>query len=115
MRLQQLVREVPISDDLIDYVNRLVRATRPDTTTNSFVKEWVSWGAGPRAGQAMILTAKARALLNGRLAVTLNDLEHVALPVLRHRIIINFRAEAEGITTDRVTGELIKATPFSTN
>ena len=115
LRLQQLVREVPISDDLIDYVNRLVRATRPDTTTNSFVKEWVSWGAGPRAGQAMILTAKARALLNGRLAVTLNDLEHVALPVLRHRIIINFRAEAEGITTDRVTGELIKATPFSTN
>lgn len=110
LRLQQLVREVPISDDLISFVSRLIRATRPETTSNQYVKEWVSWGAGPRAGQAMILTAKARALQSGRLAVTLQDLEHVAYPVLRHRIIVNFKAEAEGITADNVTKELLNAT-----
>ena len=110
LRLQQLVREVPISDDLISFVSRIIRATRPETSGNDFVKEWVNWGAGPRAGQAMILTAKARALQQGRLAVTLEDLEKVALPVLRHRVIVNFKAEAEGITSDDVTRELIKAT-----
>lgn len=109
LRLQHLVREVPISDDLIHFVSQIIRATRPETTTNAYVKEWVNWGAGPRAGQAMIVTAKARALLQGRLSVTLNDLKHVAKPVLRHRVIINFRAEAEGITSDKVTQELLKA------
>ena len=108
IRLQELVREVPISDDLISYVSSISRATRPETTTNSYVKEWVSWGAGPRAGQAMILTAKARALAQGRLSVTLDDIQQVALPVLRHRVVINFRAEAEGITADNVTQHLIK-------
>lgn len=116
LRLQHLVREVPISDDLIGFVSNVVRATRPETSTNSHVKEWVNWGAGPRAGQAMILTAKARALLQGRLAVTLEDLKQVAIPVLRHRVIVNFRAEAEGITSDIVTRELLKATmPSSKN
>jgi len=113
IRLQQLVRQVPISDDLIDYVNRVVRATRPATTDNSFVKEWVDWGAGPRAGQAMILTAKARALQHGRLSVTLDDLKNVAYPVLRHRVIVNFKAEAEAINSDDVTRELLKALEFS--
>ncbi|MEH6406909.1 MAG: MoxR family ATPase [Leeuwenhoekiella sp.] len=113
LRLQQLVREVPISDDLILFVSRIIRATRPETTTNDYVKDWVSWGAGPRAGQAMILTAKARALIHGRLAVTLEDLQNVALPVLRHRVIINFRAEAEGITSDDVTRNLLKNTSLS--
>lgn len=108
LRLQYLVREVPISEELISFVSKVVRATRPETTTNDYVKEWVNWGAGPRAGQAMILTAKARALLQGRLAVTLNDINHVALPVLRHRIIVNFRAEAEGINADSVTEQLLK-------
>ena len=107
LRLQYLVREVPISDELIDFVNHVVRATRPETTTNPFVKEWVNWGAGPRAGQAMILTAKARALLEGRLAVTLDDLRHVAKPVLRHRVIVNFKAEAEGINSDKVTETIL--------
>lgn len=107
-RLQELVREVPISDDLISYVSKIIRETRPETTDNDYVKHWVSWGAGPRAGQAMILTAKARALLQGRLSVTLNDINHVALPVLRHRVIVNFRAEAEGITSDKVTTHLLK-------
>lgn len=109
LRLQSLVREVPISDALIDYASDLVRATRPDTTTNDYVKKWVSWGAGPRAGQALILTAKARALMKGRWAVTLEDLQHVALPVLRHRVIVNFKAEAEGITSDEVTNHLLSA------
>ncbi len=108
LRLQYLVREIPISDDLIRFVSKVVRATRPETTTNNYVKDWVNWGAGPRAGQAMILTAKARALLQGRLAVTLDDINHVALPVLRHRIIVNFRAEAEGINADSVTEQLLK-------
>lgn len=115
LRLQQLVREVPISDDLIGFVSKVIRATRPETTTNEYVKEWVNWDAGPRAGQAMILTAKARALQHGRLAVTLEDLKHVALPVLRHRIIVNFKAEAEGITSDDVTRELLKATSAALN
>ncbi len=108
LRLQQLVREVPISDNLIDFVSTIVRATRPETTTNDYVKQWVGWGAGPRAGQAMILTAKARALSQGRMAVTLEDIKNVALPVLRHRVIVNFKAEAEGITSDQVTTHLLK-------
>ncbi len=108
LRLQGLVREVPISDDLIVLVSRLIRDTRPETSSNSYVKEWVNWGAGPRAGQAMILTAKARALISGRLSVTPDDIRHVALPVLRHRVIVNFRAESEGITADDVTRQLMK-------
>lgn len=113
LRLQQLVREVPVSDELISYVNRVIRATRPETSLSEYVKEWVNWGAGPRAGQAMILTAKARALQQGRLAVTLEDLKQSAFPVLRHRIIINFKAEAEGINSDDVTRELLRAIPVS--
>ena len=109
VRLQVLVREVSISDALISFVSDIIRATRPETTTDSYVKDWVDWGAGPRAGQAMILTAKANALLEGRLAVTLNDIKEVALPVLRHRVLVNFRAEAEGITSDKVATHLLNA------
>ena len=105
--MQQLVREISISDALITFVSDIIRATRPETTTDSYVKDWVDWGAGPRAGQAMILTAKANALLEGRLAVTLNDIKSVALPVLRHRVLVNFRAEAEGITSDKVASHLL--------
>ncbi|NJB70270.1 MoxR-like ATPase [Saonia flava] len=112
LRLQHLVREVPISDDLVNYVSKLVRATRPETTDNEYVKEWVSWGAGPRAGQAMVLTAKARALANARLSVTMEDIKNVALPVLRHRVLVNFKAEAENITSDKVTQHLLQAIVF---
>lgn len=115
IRLQQLVREVSISDGLIQYVSDVIRATRPDTTSVDYVKKWVDWGAGPRAGQAMILTAKANALLNGKLAVTLDDLQTVALPVLRHRVLVNFRAEAEGITSDTVTQEILKTIQVKDN
>ena len=107
VRLQQFVREVSISDALISFVSDIIRATRPETTMDSYVKDWVDWGAGPRAGQAMILTAKANALLEGRLAVTLNDIKSVALPVLRHRVLVNFRAESEGITSDKVATHLL--------
>ena len=115
IRLQQLVREVSISDGLIQYVSDVIRATRPDTTSVDYVKKWVDWGAGPRAGQAMILTAKANALLNGKLAVTLEDLQTVALPVLRHRVLVNFRAEAEGTTSDTVTQEILKTVQVKDN
>lgn len=108
LQAQALVRQVNISEDLIKYVSTLIRATRPDTTNIGYIKEWVRWGAGPRAGQALILTAKARALLKGRYSVIAEDLHAMAAPVLRHRILLNFKAEAENITTDMVTAELIK-------
>lgn len=108
-QLQLLTREVSISDDLVTYVSEFIRATRPDTTTVNFVKEWVRWGAGPRAGQALILTAKARALFHGRYAVLMEDLQTMAYAVLRHRILMNFKAEAENVSSDQVTSELIKA------
>lgn len=104
---QGLVREVHISRELIERVASIVRLTRPDASI-PYVKEWVRWGAGPRAGQAMIMTAKARALLQGNFAVTAEDIERVAYPVLRHRILMNFRAEAEGVTSDLVTKHLLE-------
>jgi MoxR-like ATPase len=107
--LQGLTRQVSISEDLVQYVSDLIRATRPDTTLVSYVKEWVRWGAGPRAGQALILTAKARALMYGRYAVLLEDLQTMAYPVLRHRILMNFKADSEEVTTDHVTSELLKS------
>ncbi|MGB5244638.1 MAG: MoxR family ATPase [Lutimonas sp.] len=113
IRLQELVREVPISDELVSLVSQFVRMTRPETSKDEYIKKMVSWGAGPRAGQAMILTAKARALLSGRLSVTPEDIKSVALPVLRHRVIVNFRAEAEGITSDEVVHHLLKGELFS--
>lgn len=108
--LQKLVREVSINSELVQYVSNLVRATRPDTTDVSFVKEWVRWGAGTRAGQSLILTAKARALCKGRYAVMMEDIHAMAYPVLRHRVLMNFKADAENIIADKVTEELIKAT-----
>lgn len=107
---QRVTREVSIQDDLIGYANRLVRATRPLENENaiSAVKQWVRWGAGPRAGQALILTAKARALVHGRFAVTLADLQAMAPSVFRHRILINFKGEAERIRPDDVTKELLQ-------
>ena len=107
-QLQLLVREISINSELIQYVTSLIRATRPDTSTVSYVTEWVRWGSGPRAGQALILTAKARALLKGRYAVVMEDIQAMASPVLRHRILMNFKAEAENITSDDVTSTLLK-------
>lgn len=108
VQAQKLVREVHISPDLVRIVSEVVRATRPDQSTVSHVRNWVRWGAGPRAGQAMVLTAKARALQSGNLSVTREDIQRVAFPVLRHRILMNFRAEAEGVKSDDVTKEILQ-------
>ena len=108
IELQGLARQVHIDDDLIIKVNKIVRNSRPETSTSEYVKKWCEWGAGPRAGQALILCSKARAVLKGRFSVTPEDIETLAFPIMRHRITLNFRAEAEGITTDDVVRELIK-------
>ena len=100
--LQTLTRQVFISDELLAMVNKLVRSTRPTDSTVPFVKQWCDWGAGPRAGQALILCAKARAVLNERFSVIPEDIQTLAYPVLRHRIALNFRADSEGVTTDDV-------------
>lgn len=113
--LQQMVRQVHIADELVQWVAELIRATRPDTTNIDYVKEWVRWGAGPRAGQALILTAKARALFKGRYAVTMEDLQAMAHPVLRHRLLMNFKAEAERISSDDVATHLLQAIPRPKN
>jgi len=111
LRVQQLARAVRVSEPLLGYAARLARETRPTQSGIGFVREWVRWGAGPRAGQALVLSAKARALLHGRFALTIDDLHAVALPVLRHRVLVNFRAEADGITPDQVTQTLLQETP----
>ena len=97
LRLQALVREIEIGDHLLRYATRLVRATRPQDSAVSSVKKHVGWGAGPRAGQALVLASKARALMHGRLAVTREDIAAMLLPVLAHRVLRNFEAEADGI------------------
>jgi MoxR-like ATPase len=107
--LQRLTRQVHIDDSLIVDVNNLVRNSRPQNSTSEFVKKWCEWGAGPRAGQALILCAKARAVIKGRFSVIPEDIHTLAFPVLRHRISLNFRAEAEGISTDDVVKHLIKS------
>jgi MoxR-like ATPase len=110
--LQMLVREVPVSEAVFEYAARLVRATRPgDPGAPAEVAQWVRWGAGPRAGQALILCGKARALLAGRLHVTPADITGVAAPVLRHRVLVNFQAEAERVSTDDVVDAVVKAVP----
>ncbi len=108
--LQKVVRRVPIADQVLEYILRITRATRvnePDALPE--VKEWVSWGAGPRASQYLVLGGKARALLKGRFYVSAEDVQAVAHPVLRHRIINNFTAEAEGITPDVIVDKLLQA------
>jgi MoxR-like ATPase len=109
LEAQDFVRQVHISSDLINMVSAVVRNTRPGKGDVTFVNEWVRWGAGPRAGQAMVLTAKARAFLNGNFSVTLEDIRTVAFPVLRHRILMNFKAEAEGMIPDQVTEKVLEA------
>jgi MoxR-like ATPase len=110
--LQDLVRTVPISDHLIRYTLALVRQTRVrEPGAPEFVRQQLAWGAGPRAVQFLILGAKARALVQGRAHVTIDDIQTLAKPVLRHRLVVNFAAESEGITTDELIGQLLDATP----
>jgi len=114
---RHLVRDVPAASNVIDYALRIVRASRPsggpDDRVPPIVRQWVKWGAGPRAGQALVLGAKARALLAGRSVASLDDVRAVALPVLRHRILLNFQAEADGVEADDVVARLLEAVPGS--
>ena len=112
LAIQNIVRRVPISDHVINYAISLVRATRPnEPEAPEFVKEWLTWGAGPRAGQYLVLGAKARAILGGGYNVSCADVRAMAHPVLRHRIFTNFNADAEGITPDKVVARLVKEVP----
>jgi len=109
---QALVRKTPVSRHVGAYVTRLVRATRPDAPdAPDFIKNWVRWGAGPRAGQYLILAAKSNALLEGRLNVSSDDVRAYALPVLRHRVLCNFAAASEGVDSDEIVRRLIAAVP----
>ena len=109
LALQAVVRRVPAADHVIEYACDFVRATRPNTPeAPEFVKELVSWGAGPRAGMSLVTAAKARAVLNGRAYATTADVKWAALPVMRHRIATTFNAEAAGITTDDVIKRLLE-------
>ena len=112
IQLQQLVRQVPVADHVIQYAVRLVRSSRPtDPLAPDYVKSMVNWGAGPRASQYLILGGKARAILDGRHSVAIEDVQALALPVLRHRIVINFHAEAENITPSSLVQRLLEDVP----
>jgi MoxR-like ATPase len=109
LRLHGLVRRVPVAEDVVRYAVGLVRASRPRSdSAPAFVKEWVSWGAGPRASQFLVLGAKTRAILDGRYTPTTDDVRSVAVATLRHRIVTNFNAEAEGITDVDIVNRLVR-------
>ena len=108
---QRLVRQVPVADQVIEYAVRLVRATRPGDGASQQVKEMVNWGAGPRASQNLVLAGKARAALQGRHAVSLDDVRAAALPVLRHRIVVNFHAAAPAVGADDLARRLLEEVP----
>ena len=123
VELQRLIRRVPAGEHVVRYAVRLARATRaapagpaaprPATGTGvpEFVRQWVSWGAGPRASQYLVLGAKTRAVLRGRFAPGIEDVQAVAPAVLRHRIVTNFTAEAEGVKPERIVQELLRSVP----
>ncbi len=109
--LQELVRRIPISDHTIDYAMALVRSTRSGGEGPSYVGKWIAWGAGPRAGQALVLAAKARAALAGRTSATIDDIRGVAPAVLRHRLVTTYAAQAEGQTTDTIVAARLRDIP----
>src|SRR5262249_2151000 len=121
LRLQEVVRQVVVAEHVFTYAADLVRATRPRPSPlggegkgegiPKFIPEFVSWGAGPRASQLLMLGGKARVVLHGRLHVTTDDIKAVAYPVLRHRLVTTFNADAEGITGDEIVRRLIEAVP----
>ncbi|QOV92523.1 AAA family ATPase [Humisphaera borealis] len=110
--VQNALRKLPVSDHVVDYAVALTRATRPKMPgTPAFITDWLTWGAGPRAAQYLVLGAKAHAMLNGRVNVGADDVRAVAKPVLRHRIFPNFNADAEGVGPDQIIEKLIEAVP----
>ncbi len=112
VELQALVRDVHVGPDLLLWVTRIVRATRPGESALPDVRKYVRWGAGPRAGQSLILAAKARALLRGRLAATREDVQALAAPVMRHRLLLSFAAEADGRSADDVIIDVLRGVAF---
>jgi MoxR-like ATPase len=111
-RFHEVVQKVPIAEDVIRYAVRLAAASRPGQAGSApFVNDWVSWGAGTRAGQYMVLGAKARALLAGRNHATVEDIRALVHPTLRHRILVGYRAEAEGVSVNNVIDRLLEAVP----
>ncbi|MHB1034030.1 MAG: AAA family ATPase [Pirellulales bacterium] len=112
LNLQKLVGSVAVSEYIVKYASRLVRATRPaDESAPDFVREWVDWGAGPRAGQFLIQGGKSLAAMDGRFSVAIDDVKKIAVPVLRHRISTNFQAQAEGMATEDVVQRLLREIP----
>ncbi|MES2858565.1 MAG: MoxR family ATPase [Pseudomonadota bacterium] len=111
LRLQRHVRDVHVGDALLAWINRLVRSTRPAEAASDDVRNWVRWGAGPRAGQSLVLASKARALMHGRFAATREDVAALAAPVMRHRILLSFAAEAERISADDVIAAVLRQHP----
>lgn len=109
IQLQQLVRKVPVSDHVVEYAVRLARSTRPSQNgALKYIQDWVSWGAGPRASQYLVLGAKTRAALDGRYTPSIDDVKSMATPVLRHRIVTNFNAEADGVGTVEIVRHLLE-------
>ncbi len=106
---QELIRRVPVADNVLEFAVKLVRSTRPSDTSSDFVKRYIDYGAGPRASQYLILGAKSRAALSGRFSPDMDDIKAVALPVLRHRIVSNFNAEAENISTSDIISKVINS------
>jgi MoxR-like ATPase len=110
LRFHDIVRKVPVAEDLVRYGVRLAASSRPHQNgAPDFINEWVSWGAGLRAGQYLVLGAKVRALLQGRSHVAVEDIQALAQPTLRHRILLNYRAEAEGVTVENVVERLLQS------
>jgi MoxR-like ATPase len=112
LNLQQVVRRMPVAEHVYAYAEKLVRVTRPKTgEALDFCKKWLTWGAGPRAGLNLILAAKARAMLHGQFYVSCDDVAAMAPPIFRHRIIPNFSAQSEGVTSDDITRKILEAVP----
>jgi MoxR-like ATPase len=109
LELQHLVLKVPVADHVLKYAVTLCRTTRPSPDSPDFVRKYVSWGAGPRASQNLILAAKARAILDGRFAASLEDVRALAMPVLVHRVVRNFHAEADGVSARQLIEQLLQA------
>ena len=103
---------MPVAEHVYAYAEKLVRVTRPKTSEAlDFCRKWLTWGAGPRAGLNLILAAKARAMLNGQFYVSCDDVAAMALPIFRHRLIPNFSAQSEGVTSDDITRKILEAVP----
>lgn len=107
LEFQNLIRRVPVADNVIEYAVRVVNATRTNSNSNEYIKQWVNWGAGPRASQYLILAAKTKAVMDGRFTPNIDDVKSSLLPVLRHRIIPNFNAEAEGVSSVDIINKIL--------